>query len=135
MLVEYLSLNATEFKIGRTYPLNVSVIELSFNPTPFGLGGYMQDSSGLVSQLLGYNSSITIDDQTYTLDLIDAFCEGFGGGDVVNISRIAVSCGMVMYVAYLRSLIIVPLPYELTEGTLNFLRHTLHGHRICSFAQ
>jgi hypothetical protein len=41
--------------------------------------------------------NVTRNNVTFDLSGIGLLCEGFGGGDIANISNIGVACGLVMY--------------------------------------
>jgi len=87
-------------KIGKAYklPFNSSVVGnvLEF---PFGAGGIMADPTSLVLSMLSsgdvFSSNSTVQNESFT---IQELCQGFALGEQVNISNIAIYCGLVMYV-------------------------------------
>jgi len=87
-------------EIGKTYklPFNSSVVGdvLQF---PFGAGGIMADPTSLVDSMLSSGnesfSNSTILNESLA---IQELCQGFALGGEVNISNIAIYCGLVMYV-------------------------------------
>lgn len=97
MYVQFLLLylHAGNSTVGTSYPLNITNVAFTLNPSPNRVGGYLQETYGLLRKLT-HGLNMTFNGVNYPFYLINYVCQGAGGGDPLNISTIGVSCGMVL---------------------------------------